>query len=284
MSLVLPSTALSAISLAVLLGLAPSCDPGNNVAPGAIPGYELHKPDTLFYLARSLREVSGLTVSDTQLLAIQDEVGRLFTVSASTGKVVNESKFGSGGDYEAVEVIGSDVWIVQSDGDIYVRSLSSSKTAKRTKTELKAKHDIEGLAFHPADSVVLIAAKEHLTKARERVIFSLPATAPKEEPRIWARINIDSVAARLEVTKQESKRFKPSAIAVHPRSGETFVLSSALQAVVVLDENRALTHVARLDATLLPQPEGIAFMPNGDMYIASEDGRRGRLALFSYHD
>lgn len=286
-----PSSSLTALSVAIVLGVAPSCErqakPATHLdrQAGGVTGYDLQKPDTVFTLARSLREISGLaTASDSLLLAIQDEAGRVFTLSATTGQIVGESRFASGGDYEAVELVGESVWIVQSDGDLFVRLHGSDKKAERVNTDMKAKHDVEGLAFHPDESVVLLAAKEHLTKARERVIFSLPADDPDKKTAIWATIKIDTVAARLDLDSRSSTRFKPSGLAVHPLTGHTYVVSSALQVLIVLDAQRRLAEVSRLDPDLLPQPEGIAFLPNGDMFIASEGSRRGRLARFTYND
>jgi uncharacterized protein YjiK len=76
-------------------------------------------------------------------------------------------------------------------------------------------------------------------------------------------------------------RFKPSAIAVHPQTGEVFILSSVDHVLISCDENGNVTGYALLDAGLFRQPEGIAFFPNGDMLIANEAaGKEPTLLLF----
>ena len=77
--------------------------------------------------------------------------------------------------------------------------------------------------------------------------------------------------------------FKPSALAVHPITGELFVLSSVLKVLVVLAEDGSITAVLPLDGELLEQPEGMAFLPNGDLFISSEGvKKKARLLRFNY--
>jgi uncharacterized protein YjiK len=71
---------------------------------------------------------------------------------------------------------------------------------------------------------------------------------------------------------------------VHPVSGEVYLLSSVTKAVVVLGPDGGLRHVWPLPEDRFEQPEGLAFLPSGDLFIASEgvDGP-GRLYRFAYH-
>ena len=62
------------------------------------------------------------------------------------------------------------------------------------------------------------------------------------------------------------------------------MLSSVRKALVLLDPaDGTLLDVWPLPDDLFRQPEGLAFLPNGDLYISSEgSGGKAMLARFSY--
>jgi len=84
--------------------------------------------------------------------------------------------------------------------------------------------------------------------------------------------------------KEKTKYISPSGVAVHPISKEVYILSSALRCLVAMDpKSGQVRSVQSLEKSLFPQPEGIAFEKNGDLWISSE-GKKGTatLQLFSY--
>ena len=78
----------------------------------------------------------------------------------------------------------------------------------------------------------------------------------------------------------ESKfTFSPSGIAIHPMTGEMFVLSTAGRLLVVLSPEGEIVRIERMKKSLQPQPEGICFDSDGSLFIASEGD--GGTALIS---
>ncbi|MEL6614475.1 MAG: SdiA-regulated domain-containing protein, partial [Bacteroidota bacterium] len=61
-------------------------------------------------------------------------------------------------------------------------------------------------------------------------------------------------------------------LAVHPASGEIYVLSGVRKALVVLSPEGERVTAVSLPPGLYPQPEGIAFAADGTLYIANEGG------------
>ena len=79
-------------------------------------------------------------------------------------------------------------------------------------------------------------------------------------------------------------RFMPSAIGVHPISGDMFVLSSVDHLLVSCTASGTITGYALLNAELFRQPEGIAFFSNGDMLVSNEAaGTTATLLMFRWH-
>ena len=75
--------------------------------------------------------------------------------------------------------------------------------------------------------------------------------------------------------------FKPSGLAFHPATGELYVLSAVRRALIVLSPEGELRAAVALPARLYPQAEGIAFAPDGTLFISSEgDGTAGTLLRF----
>ena len=83
--------------------------------------------------------------------------------------------------------------------------------------------------------------------------------------------------------KNDDAKFEPSAAAIHPVNKRLYILSSAGQLLVITDTRGQVAEAYDLNPDLFPQAEGIAFAPNGDMYISNE-GKSGAPTLlrFSY--
>src|SRR5690606_1643709 len=76
---------------------------------------------------------------------------------------------------------------------------------------------------------------------------------------------------------------KPSAVAVHPGTGHVVVLSSKRPLLIALAPGGGEAQAWDLRAAGFEQPEGLAFLPNGDLFIASEgDDGPPMLMRFDY--
>jgi uncharacterized protein YjiK len=106
-------------------------------------------------------------------------------------------------------------------------------------------------------------------------------------------INTDSIASLFGIESNaladfvaplvDLDGFKPSGLAVHPITGDLYVVSSVLKVIVVLDRSGRVRSASALDKKLLEQPEGLAFLPNGDLFVSSEGGKRkARLVRYNY--
>ncbi|HEX8299158.1 MAG TPA: SdiA-regulated domain-containing protein [Rubricoccaceae bacterium] len=239
--------------------------------------YALAAPSATVELPDEIREISGLTVfEDGTLGAVQDEIGTLYTLSAATGEIVGREVFKERGDFEGVERVGDDVWVLRSDGDLYrIRRSAASVEAERFQTDLAGRNDTEGLAYDEAGNRLLIACKENpgsgLQDVRAIYAFSLATNTLSPAP-------VFTLDRRLVDT---SDAFKPSALAVRPRTGELYVLSSVRKAVAVLARDGSLQTVISLPEALFAQPEGLAFAPDGTLYISNE-GPNGPATLLRF--
>ena len=239
--------------------------PRRDAAPSAVP-YRLAAPDAVVRLPAALREISGLTaLGNGNLAAVQDEAGTLFELDPATGAVVSRRDFRTRGDFEGVERVGTDLWALEANGDLTrLRPAGRAFDVEQFETGLAGRNDAEGLGYDAAENRLLIACKESpgqgLGDVRAVYAFDLDTNTLSDAPVFTLdRARVD-----------DADPFKPSAIAVRPGTGEIYVLSSVRKAVAVLDRRGALLTVVDLPTSLYAQPEGIAFAPDGTLFISNE--------------
>ena len=243
-------------------GTAPT-PPDTTVAAGT---YRFDRPAARFEMPEALREISALTVlDDGHVGAVQDEEGALYVIETETGRVSAIVPFGPPGDYEGIELAAGRLFVLRADGAVLEISgwTGASATATVYETGLGAKQcDAEGLGTDGAQ--LLIACKEESGGQNLVYGFHLDTDALTEAPVL--ALDPDAVPGE--------KGLRPSAIAVHPVTGHTVVLSSRREALISLNASGAVVDVWDLKPAAFEQPEGLAFLPNGDVLVSSE-GKKG---------
>ncbi len=286
----------------------------DSISPGRIStqfsdfqiSYSLNTPTASWSLPNELMEISGISLSadGTTLLAVQDELGLLYWINKETGTLIRKAEFWKEGDYEDIEVTSGAIYIVKSTGTLYriQHAGEADQMVDKFNTSLNnTKADVEGLCFDPAGNRLLLACKAPSGTSNvdslERNIFAFdPITQALSEKPVFSIRQADvqaylkataddpataKIAAYFNKEKKEAFPLTPSAIAVHPLSGHLYLCSSGGRLLVVLDVKGAILHISKLDKSLLPQPEGMCFDQNGDLYLSSE-GNDGPATLVKY--
>ncbi|MDT0631280.1 SdiA-regulated domain-containing protein [Rubrivirga litoralis] len=258
---------LAAVFLAACDRPAPPPAAGGAASATAAVPYRLAEPDLALTLPAELREVSGLTLLPTgRVGAVQDEDGLIYEVDPGSGAVLTRERFHGAGDFEGVELTTDAIWTLKSNGDLFrVRQTDDGRVeADLFETPLASRNDAEGLGYDLAQNRLLIACKEDpgldLRGVRAVYAFDLATLALSERPVFTLdRARVDGDDA-----------FKPSALAVHPATGQVYVLSSVRKALAVVEPDGTLSAVVELPPALYPQPEGIAFAADGTLFISNE--------------
>jgi len=262
-----------------------STDP-NIMADFEIP-YKLNKPNEKFKLPNKLTEISGIQYIEENVFAcIQDEAGKIYIFNTKKDEIVEDYHFAKDGDYEDLEIIGNTVYVIRSDGRLYkIDDFPAEKMEVRHRDlPLSIKNDVEGLCYDPQRDQLLIACKaqagikEKVKKKKAVYSFSLQNKEFDLTPRFL--IDIDELK---EFADEKKLDFQPSGIAVHPLSGNIYIIASAGKLLVILNSSGKLLAVKELDEDELKQPEGITFDPDGNLYISNEGrGGKGNILYFKY--
>lgn len=265
--------------------------PAKQVLQDSLP-YLLEAPSQEINLVEAaLREISGLSPTSEPgiFCAISDEKGEAFFLDGlGGGAVVRRVLFRDKGDFEGIELVDNCLYAIKSDGDLFeVKHWKRGKLKmKRYKTHLSKSDDVEGLGYDKKRKALLVACKGDPDSSYLRRIYAFDLRHKQLGAEPVFTIDPLEVNALVPYREGDKKHFfSPSGVAVHPLTNEVYVLSTSLKRLVVLDPATGkIRHAVWLDKHLLPQPEGIAFDPAGNLYLSSEGKKKeGLLLRFDYH-
>lgn len=264
--------------------------------------YQFDQPTLIAQMPEDLEEISGLGLdpSGQYLMAVQDEEGKIFYLNKKTGRIERSFEFWKEGDYEGVEAVGADIYVVKSTGTVYrVRQPGTAQqTVEKYNGFLNDQFDVEGLGYDARQERLLLACKSlgeaGQGKESEKNIYAFDLRShefiPQAVYRIERRKVLDYLAAHPDRAGYDklSERYgedndefdlRPSGLAVQPGTGDLYVLSSQGKLLIILRPDGGIRHIVKLNKNTYPQPEGICFDTDGTLYIANE-ARYGQATLY----
>ena len=241
--------------------------------------YDLANPLERWSLSDSLAEISGIVwLEDDKLLAIEDVHPVLYELKLgdTNGVISNKIEFRRADDdkmdFEDLAMVNDTVYALWSHGAVFkIIEQKKGVTSQRTKTWLKKDNNTEGLAYDPVSGNLLIACKEESglenVKKSTRAIFEFDRKADSLKPEPFMLINKKD----FENIVGEKVDFYPSAIAVHPTTHDIYIISTKdTKAIAQFSHEGKLKAFDYMDKEVIPQPEGMCFDPQGNLYISTE--------------
>ncbi|MBK5271520.1 MAG: SdiA-regulated domain-containing protein [Bacteroidia bacterium] len=231
-----------------------------------------------------LREISGISweTIGNRFLAINDEAGKLYVINKESKAIDSIYTFGGKGDYEDVAAANGVPYILRSDGMITRFDLDASGKATGTEVatlKIKGSEDFESLYFDPGRKALIMLCKNCAIDGKDKInayAYYLDSIGLDSQPVY--QIDVEE-AKRLAPRK--SSKLQPSAAAINPQQQKLYILSSASNQLAIADLNGKVEAMFVLSKRLFPQPEGICFRANGDMYISNEGGN-GKATLLKF--
>lgn len=265
--------------------------------------YEYNKPNQTFKLPYELNEISGLSLAPNadELLAVTDEIATIFFISKKDGKITKQIAFGDTGDFEGVEFIEGDCFAVKSNGKIYrIKNIGTPKQhIERLETDLKKVDNIEGLGYDATSRQLFFAAKGQKNgEFAKKIYFFRLESLSRQGLILRGGVHLDIKLAdiqnfinnKVKYNKIRSDyegtpsrfEFAPSGVAVQPKTGNVFVLSSINKLLVIFNRKGEIIEIEKLEKSIHRQPEGICFDADGTLYISNEikDGAAPLLHVF----
>lgn len=262
-----------------------SCKPPKGRLIQSPPGYDFSQPFTN-KLDLKLKEISGITWDSKadEFLAHNDESGKLFFLDEETKDIKREYKFAGRGDYEDVALYDGIPYILRSDGmitRIIIDSAGNARGEEAGKPGISGTNDFETMYADTSRKALIIICKNcHMDNKESVSAFAFyPELNQFDETPVFT-IDAGNVKS---LSPFKTSKLQPSAAAIHPILHKLFILSSASNQLAISDLNGNVESVFELSKKLFPQPEGITFRNNGDMYISNEGvTSRGIIHRFLY--
>lgn len=239
--------------------------------------YRFNDPDTVYEMPDLLREISGIALSgENTIYCVQDELGSVFKYDLRKEKIVRAHRFTDVGDFEDLAINQNTIYVLRSDGNLFIYDLENKSKTRQFMLETNSLN-CEGIYF--SKGYLYVVSKEALINHPEtkRMIYRVKAD---DLEHIEKYFEIDIPGLNTFLTENfpsmgTSKfEFNPSAIAIHPITGDIYILSASDRFIAIYRDQK-LVNAIPLSAEVYYKPEGLAFYENGDLLISSEGDKKG---------
>lgn len=265
--------------------LLAGCKTNNNLYKYLhLSGYEESNP-SIVYLPETISQVSGFVYypKDSSIFCIDDNIGELYKFPLYKKKVLQKWPFSRQTDHEALVLHDSTFYALISNGTIEAIKFSNDgkvmtdKYVSSTKIELR---EFEEMIYDTARKLFLLVCKDCEDDPTDTTsVYGVDFTTKTMLPK--PVFIIDHLQIEKLVGKPISK-FKPSAMGTHPITGNFYFVSAINNLLVVTDRNGVVKEATALDKVLFKQPEGISFMPNGNLLVSNEFAELGSATILLY--
>jgi hypothetical protein len=286
-----------AAALALAAAATLGCESPAAAPEGTLARYGLGGPPTWrVTLPAELREVSGLAVTaDGRLFAHGDEEAVVYQLEPRTVKIVKhfsleptagvpdlgkKSRDGRvAGDFEDIAIVGERFFLVTSNGVLLGFSegaagarvpFTAHATGLADTCEVEGLAHVEGVAHNDASDALLMLCKQTRQKsARNRVEIHAWSLAERRlHSKPWLTVPYSELSP---ITR--ARGFSGSALAFTPGGRSLALIAGPQRAFAEISPEGRPVGGGVFDRAGLPQPEGMAFLPDGTLLVSSEGGR-----------
>lgn len=219
-----------------------------------------------------LEEVSGIAMmDDNRIAAVQDEEGKIFIYNLQTSQIEKQLYFSGTGDFEGIAIVNETAYVLESDGILFEVQNFMEDKEKSIKYSAKNtdRHNFEGLAYDQKNNRLLLAIKD-MDNDNFKPVFSFDLKTKQFVKDPVVKVNLkDTIFDKLK-QKKSHRLLRPSEIAIHPVTGDYYILEGVNPKLLILDPQGNLKKLHILNPDQFRQAEGITISKNGDIFISNE--------------
>jgi uncharacterized protein YjiK len=229
-------------------------------------------PVAMWLMPPELREISGLAITPRgTVLTHDDNVGRVYEIDPKTGILLKGFSLRDGvrGDFEAITIAGTDVYLMESKGKIF--KFKEGKDAEQVPytvydTGLRKTCEFESMVYEADSSRLVLVCKRILIKPdpHEMWIYRIPLPFGDHSAMTMLRIPIQDV-----IGSNKWKNFHSSDINIDPITKNYVIVSSNQKGLVVIKPDGEVVRSEPLPGDHR-QPEGIAVTQDSLLMVTDE--------------
>jgi len=228
-------------------------------------------PVAQWIMPPELREISGLALTARgTVLTHDDNIGRVYEVDPRTGILLKGFSLEGGvrGDFEAITVAGTDVYLLESKGKIFkFKEGADASQVPYTvfDTRLGKECEFESLVYEADSTRFVMVCKKIRGKnePHEVLIYRFPV------PLDLATMSMLRVPIEDIVGSNKWKGFHPSDINIDPFTKNYVMIASREKGLLVLTPDGDVVRSEPLPEGHR-QPEGVAITPDSILIISDE--------------
>lgn len=228
-------------------------------------------PVAEWIMPAELREISGLALTSRgTVLTHDDNIGRVYEIDPKTGILLKGFSLEGGvrGDFEAITIAGSDIYLLQSKGKIY--KFKEGADAAQVPwsvfdTGLGKECEFESLVYEADSTRFVMVCKKIRGKSEphEVLIYRFPLPLDRSTMSML-RVPIDDV-----IGSNKWKNFHPSDINIDPITKNYVIVASREKGLLVLTPDGDVMRSEPLPGDHR-QPEGVAITKDSILMISDE--------------
>lgn len=251
---------------------------------GTPRGYNLKEP-VRYRVRESMQEISGIELypDEHKIMAINDEEGRIYQVDVAATEPYPHYKFAKNGDFEDICHTDSGWFVLKSNGSLYeVHHLFTDSTSStRYKLDLPGKKEFETTYYDRSRNSIIMICKNCEDDKKLGITSAYRFDLATRTFGTAAFFQFDNKEIA-NLVGSDMRFFKPSAAAIHPIEKRLYIVASVNGLLVIADLQGHVQEAYNLKHRLFLQPEGLAFAPNGDLYISNEGGYDGTASILKF--
>jgi uncharacterized protein YjiK len=229
------------------------------------------EPVAEWIMPAELREISGLALTARgTVLTHDDNIGRVYEIDPKTGILLKGFSLEGGvrGDFEAITIAGTDVYLLESKGKIFKFKEGADAGQvpyTRFDTKLGKECEFESMVYEADSSRFVLVCKKIREKnePHELLIYRFPMPLDRSTMSTL-RVPIDEV-----IGSNKWKSFHPSDINIDPMTKNYVIVASREKGLLVLTPDGDVVRSEPL-AGDHRQPEGVAITKDSILIISDE--------------
>jgi hypothetical protein len=246
--------------------------------------FDLQHPNSVRTLPMGVQPFSDVTLLDsTHLIGLDQESGSLFVYDMDANSVSPFLPWDLGSKIRNISTVDSTLLLVDDAKHIHFLSAPYDAASLTTLNLENEQFEAVSVCFHQeSHRLFLMTSNEERTEGyssssvyaynlnqRKLNVQPLFSISGEDIEAFAIQNNLIAPHSDLSIVDDtlETMNFTPSAIAVHPKTNEIYVLSRADHSLVVFNQFGEIVNFTSLDKTTFSDPSAMTFKKSGDLVI-----------------